>query len=100
MKYLFLAIGLCLSMQLHATEEPISFVLKNPSFKKVNLAIPGVMNPTLSPFSGSGVVLEVGQKVFFYYRGKEELLLEVTEELKDRKINVNQLIRKRRRALK
>ncbi len=49
--------------------------------------------------SWSGVNLKVGQKVYFRYRGKRQLLLEVDESYKGQKVNVNQLIRKRKNEI-
>ena len=58
------------------------------------------MNPNLSPFSKSGVNLEIGQKIFFKHKGKRVLLLEVSDSIKDGDtINVAQLIKERKANL-
>ncbi len=82
------------------SNQVISFTLHNPSVRSIALEIPGVMNPNLSPFSNSGVNLEVGQKIYFTYKGERALLLTVSEQLEGQKINVRQLIKKRKKALK
>jgi hypothetical protein len=77
----------------------VPFTLRNNTPFKIPLSIPGVMNPNLSPLSNSGVDLAVGQKVFFYVKKKKYLLLEVTEALKDKKLDVGDLIALRRKEL-
>ncbi len=77
----------------------VPFKLLNNSLVKIPLSIPGVMNPNLSPMSSSGVDLAVGQKVYFFVKKKKFLLLEVTEDLKDKKLDVGDLIMKRREVL-
>ncbi len=67
--------------------------------KSIPLIIPGVMNPNLSPMSSSGVDLKVGQKILFKYKGKREVLLVVTEDLADTKLNVKELLKKRIKEL-
>ncbi|MEL7342369.1 MAG: hypothetical protein AAGM67_17940 [Bacteroidota bacterium] len=57
------------------------------------------MNPNLSPLSNSGVDLQVGQKIFFKVRGRRYLLLEVTEDLRDVKLDVGSLLKERKREL-
>ncbi len=73
--------------------QAVPFKLLNKSMKSIHLKIPGVMNPNLSPESSSGVDLKVGQKVFFFVRGRKYLLLEVTEDLRGKKLVVNELIK-------
>jgi hypothetical protein len=77
----------------------VPFTLRNNSLASIPLNIPGVMNPNLSPMSNSGVDLAVGQKVFFYIKKKKYLLLEVTDALKDQKLDVGKLILERRKEL-
>ena len=77
----------------------VPFTLRNNSLKSIYLKIPGVMNPNLSPMSNSGVDLEVGQKIFFFHKKKKYLLLEVTDELKGKKVLVDRLIRERKEEL-
>ena len=91
-----LFLGICLSLQ---AAEPIPFTLRNSSLKSIYLEIPGVMNPNLSPLSKSGVSLAVGQKVYFFYKGNRQLLLEVDSNNKDKTIKVPALIKKRKKEL-
>ncbi len=79
--------------------DSIPFSLKNNTPKSIYLLIPGVMNPNISPFSWSGVDLEEGQKIYFVFRGEEYVLLEVDETLRDKRISVNKLIKKRKKEL-
>lgn len=80
--------------------EPIPFTLRNSSLKDVYLEIPGVMNPNLSPTTNSGVNLEEGQKIYFFYKGTRYLLLKVTEENKGKTLKVPALIKQLKRILK
>lgn len=96
MKRILAITALFLSVNLLA----IPFTLRNNSLKSIPLKIPGVMNPNLSPMSNSGVDLKVGQKVFCFIDGKKVLLLTVTEDLKDKTLEVDELIRERRKELK
>ena len=74
--------------------QSITFTLHNSSAKSIPLVIPSVMNPSLSPFSDSGVRLRMGQKVYYRKRGKRKLLLIVDETIKGGdKIDVAKLIR-------
>lgn len=77
----------------------VPFTLHNKSPFSIPLNIPGVMNPNLSPNSNSKVDLAVGQKIFFYIKKKKFLLLEVTDALKDKKLDVADLILNRRKEL-
>ncbi|MCB0704090.1 MAG: hypothetical protein KDC34_02230 [Saprospiraceae bacterium] len=80
-------------------QDPVTFTLRNGSMESIPLKIPGVMNPNLSPMSNSGVILDVGQKIFFSYKGKKELLLLVTSDLEGQTLLVNKLIKKRKAEL-
>lgn len=77
----------------------VPFTLHNNTPFKIPLSIPGVMNPNLSPMSDSKVDLGVGQKIFFYVKKKKYLLLEVTDALKGKKLDVGDLIAMRRKEL-
>ncbi len=57
------------------------------------------MNPNLSPFSDSGVDLSEGQKIYFFYNGKKQLLLTVTADLSGKKLDVANLIAEREAEL-
>jgi hypothetical protein len=78
----------------------IPFTLRNNSLKSIPLEIPGVMDPNLSPMSNSMVDLCVGQEIFFDYNGERTLLLTVTEDLKNQKLNVSRLISQRKKELR
>lgn len=78
-----------------STTQAVPFKLLNPGMKSIPLIIPGVMNPNLSPMSSSGVNLKVGQEILFKYNGKREVLLVVTEDLADTKLNVKELLQNR-----
>lgn len=95
MKKLLTLIALILCVQTFA----VPFTLRNNSAKSIPLIIPGVMNPNLSPMSNSGVDLKVGQEILFKYKGKKTLLLTVTEDLRDTKLNVSKLISERKKEL-
>lgn len=92
MKIKTLFLSACLLLAVSAVHA-VPFTLLNKSMKSIPLRIPGVMNPNLSPQSSSGVDLAVGQKVYFYVKKKKYLLLEVTEDLRDKQLVVNQLIK-------
>ncbi len=77
----------------------VPFTLRNNSGKSIFLKIPGVMNPNLSPMSNSGVDLAVGQKIFFFHKGKKYLLLEVDKSFEGKTIKVNELIKERKKEL-
>ena len=79
-----------------STVDAVPFKLKNNRLFSIYLEIPGVMNPNLSPMSVSGVDLAVGQKIYYYEKGKRIELLTVDESLRDAKIDVGKLIKKRR----
>lgn len=82
--------------QIQTYKEPVvvNFVLKNNSLKSIPLVIEGVMKPNLSPMSTSYVSAEVGAKVWYRKKGKNELLLTVTEEMKGTEIIVGTLLNK------
>lgn len=69
----------------HESDETryISFTLRNSSAKSIPLQIPGVMNPNLSPFSNSGVSLEIGQEVIYKTKGRKWTILKVSDAIKD-----------------
>ncbi|GEM_PF-811893 len=77
------------------SDGPIEFTLRNESLKSIPLWIPGVMNPNLSPKSSSGVGLRIGQKVYFKYKGKKEVLFEVKDSYDTRVIEVSKLVKDR-----
>jgi len=80
--------------------ETISFSLTNDSGESIPLLIPGVMNPSLSPFSRSGVSLKVGQNVLFRYKGKSRILLVVDSSIQDNAvIEVSQLLEQKKMEL-
>ena len=72
-----------------------AFYLENNTAQRIPLRIPGIMNPSLSPFSRSGVNLKNGQKIYLDFNGKNILILNVTDSIKhgDR-IDVGNLINK------
>ena len=77
----------------------VQVYLLNKSVKSIPLIIPGVMNPNLSPKSKSGVVLKVGQKIYFRDQGKRHQLLTITEEDNNKRIEVSSLIKVRKKEL-
>lgn len=100
MNYLFtLMVVIALPISLLQAQNYVSFTLANPTAKSIPLKIPGVMNPNLSPFSTSGVDLKIGQKIYFKYKGKRRLLLEVSKENNDKTLNVAKLIRQRKKEI-
>lgn len=74
----------------------VTFMLHNSSIKSIPLKIPGVMNPNLSPKSDSGVTLEVGQKVYYQKKRKSLLLFVVDESYDDKKLDVAELVKKKK----
>ena len=81
-------------------QQVINFTLANTSGKSIPLIIPGVMNPNLSPFSKSGVNLEIGQEILFREKGKNHILLTVDNSIEDgQKIDVPKLMKERRSEL-
>lgn len=82
------------------SQRSISLTLHKSSLRSMLLIIPGVMNPNLSPLSGSGVSLRVGQPIYFQYQGKEALLFKVEESMDGNKhIDVPKLFKKRKKEL-
>jgi len=96
MKNILIAAAFFFSLETFA----VPFTLRNNSLKSIPLEIPGVMNPNLSPMSKSMVDLCVGQEIFFDYNGERTLLLTVTEDLKNQKLNVSRLISQRKKELR
>ena len=98
MRNLFISLLLLFSIG-RVSADNIPFSLKNNTPRSIYLLIPGVMNPNISPFSWSGVNLEEGQKIYFVFRGEQYVLLEVDATLRDKRISVNRLIKKRKKEL-
>ena len=61
------------------------------------------MNPNLSPLSDSGVSLDVGQKIYFFPKGKrksKEILFVVDNNIKkDSVLQIDEIIKKRKKEL-
>jgi hypothetical protein len=84
----------------YARTNHVTFTLQNKSAKSIPLLIPTVMNPNLSPFSKSGVKLEIGQEILFKEKGKKYVLLTVDESIKNGDIVVvNTLLNDRKKEL-
>ena len=82
------------------TRKYISFTLRNNTKKSIPLIIPTVMNPNLSPLSNSGVDLKVGQKVLFKAKGKKQVLLVVSRNIKQGEVlDVAKLLKERKKEL-
>lgn len=81
----------------------IHMTFHNGSLQSIPLVIPGVMNPNLSPLSDSGISLEVGQKIYFFPKGKrksKEILFVVDNSLKnDTLLQIDEIIKKRKKEL-
>lgn len=78
----------------------VTFTMRNSSAKSIPLMIPGVMNPNLTAFSNSGVNLKIGQEVLFRYKGKTEILMIVSDEIKSGdKLDVAEIIKNRKKEL-
>ena len=72
-----------------------AFYLENNTAQKLPLRIPGVMNPTLVPFSRSGVDLPNGKKIYLDLSGKRILILTVSDSISQGdRIDVASLINK------
>lgn len=69
--------------RLQSNLKEIDFTLVNSSAKSIPLIIPNVMNPNLSPFSKSGVRLEVGQKIYLRRGLSRQLIFQVPDTLSD-----------------
>lgn len=91
------------SMLANAKAQNIPMTFHNGSFKSIPLIIPGVMNPNLSPYSNSGVSLDVGQKVYFFPNGKRnnKALLFVVDATfkKDTVLQIDEIIKKKKLEL-
>lgn len=78
----------------------VSFTLQNKSAKSIPLLIPTVMNPNLSPFSKSGVKLEIGQEILFREKGRKYVLLTVDQSISNGDIvEVAALLKQRKQEL-
>ena len=77
----------------------IHMTFHNGSLQSIPLVIPGVMNPNLSPLSDSGISLDVGQKIYFFPKGKrksKEILFVVDNNIKkDSVLQIDEIIKKR-----
>ncbi|WP_421875503.1 hypothetical protein [Marinoscillum sp.] len=76
-----------------------TYELKNSSIRSIPLIIPSVMNPNLNPFSKSTAEFESGQRIYFLYKGKEYLLLEISDETPIT-LEVNKLVKNRKREIR
>lgn len=76
-----------------------TYELKNSSIRSIPLIIPSVMNPNLNPFSKSTAEFESGQRIYFLYKGKEYLLLEISDETPVT-LEVSKLVKKRKREIR
>jgi len=77
-----------------SNEAMINLTLHKSSMKSIPLIIPNVMNPNLSPFSNSGVLLKMGQNIYYKKGGNKKLLLTIDESFKQGdKVDVAQLIK-------
>jgi hypothetical protein len=81
----------------------IHMTFHNGSLQSIPLVIPGVMNPNLSPLSDSGISLDVGQKIYFFPKGKrksKEILFVVDNNIKkDSVLQIDEIIKKRKKEL-
>ena len=78
----------------------VSFTLRNNSVSSIQLIIPTVMNPNLSPMSSSGVDLKMGQETLFKANGKKHFLLTVDNFIQDGEIiEVASLLKERKAEL-
>ncbi|MEY2692074.1 MAG: hypothetical protein RIT03_464 [Bacteroidota bacterium] len=81
----------------------IQMTFHNGSLQSIPLVIPGVMNPNLSPLSDSGISLDVGQKIYFFPKGKrksKEILFVVDNNIKkDSVLQIDEIIKKRKKEL-
>lgn len=79
----------------------VSFTMINNTLYPIPLVIPDVMNPNLSPLSGSGVNLKIGQEIYFRYRGNTELLMVIDQNIGNgAKLNMAQVIKRRKKELR
>jgi hypothetical protein len=99
MKKLFVTLTFSLFFA-NTQAQNIPMTFHNGSFKSIPLIIPGVMNPNLSPFSNSGVSLDIGQKVYFFPDGKKKskafLFIVDTTFKKDTILQIDKIIEKRK----
>ena len=77
----------------------VPFTLHNSTPFKIPLSGSGMKLPSLAAMSTRKVDLPVGEKVFFSVEKKKYLLFEVTDALKDKKLNVADLIALRKKEL-
>jgi hypothetical protein len=73
-------------------------VFLNQSLQSIPLEIPGVMNPNLVPMSTSTVDIPAGTSIYFFYKKKRYELLTIQPDM-EKKIVVNELIKKRKKEL-
>lgn len=105
MKYLALLIMITLGCNPNSTQslnektKYVSLTLLNESDVSIPLIIPGYMNPNLSPNSSSGVRVKLGQKVYFKYKFKKRLLLEVSDELEGKSLEISSLLNEKKKEL-
>ena len=72
---------------------PVTF--RNNSVESINLFIPGLPNPTLAPKTIMGADLAKGQRIFFTHEGTQYLLLTVSEEMENKRVDICSLIKER-----
>lgn len=72
---------------------PVTF--RNNSFESIDLFIPGLPNPTLAPKTMMGADLVKGQRIFFTYEGTQYLLLTVSENMENKRVDICTLIKER-----
>ena len=78
----------------------IRMTFHNGSIFPIYLNIPGVMNPNLVPKSNSGLSLDAGQVVYFFPKGKKEVLFTVSPTWKkDTILQIDKIIRLRKKSL-
>ncbi|MEN9322672.1 MAG: hypothetical protein RL699_452 [Bacteroidota bacterium] len=102
MKKLFFTLTVCLFFATLQAQN-IHMTFHNGSLQSIPLVIPGVMNPNLSPLSDSGISLDVGQKIYFFPKGKrksKEILFVVDNNIKkDSVLQIDEIIKKRKKEL-
>jgi hypothetical protein len=96
-----LAFQLLLILAAHSQEVPSvnDIVLLNRTLISIPLEIPGVMNPKLAPMSKSTVDIPAGTIIYFFHQKQRYELITVKPEM-EKTIVVNELIKKRKLALK
>lgn len=98
-----IALSMALTQPLENQKESVSFSLQNNSATSIPLAIPGVMNPNLSPFSSSRVTVKVGQEFYYFSKDKKRrklLLFIASEEMEGQNVIVNELIKQKKKEEK